>query len=218
MKVSQIMSRPVITVTPDTAIKEAAKQLADHHISAVPVVDANDELVGIVSEADLLPLSLRPDPRSQATPQAATAGSEPATVAEIMTRRVIVLPDDSEVSQAARIMIESDVKRVPIVRGRHVVGIVSRSDLIKVIARRDEDLAAEIVERLQEVGLAASEGVVNVSEGIATIRIPDASHPRSLAESIALMVPGVLEVRFGEPEPTAKRKARAKPGLRRATS
>lgn len=216
MKVSQIMSRPVITVTPDTPIKEAAKQLAEHHISAMPVVDSNDELVGIVSEADLLPLSMRPDPRSQATPQAASAGSEPATVAEIMTRRVVVLPDDSEVSQAARIMIESDVKRVPIVKGRHVVGIVSRSDLIKVIARRDEDLATEISDRLQEVGLGASEGAVTVSEGIATIRIPDASHPRSLAESIALMVPGVLEVRFAEPETTTKSRARVKPSPRRA--
>jgi CBS domain-containing protein len=216
MKVSQIMSRPVVTVTPDTAIKEAAKQLAEHHISALPVVDANDELVGIVSEADLLPLSMRPDPRSQATPQAASAGSEPATVGDIMTRRVVVLPDDSEVSQAARVMIEADVKRVPIVKGRHVIGIVSRSDLIKVIARRDEDLAAEIIERLQEVGLAVSEGVVTVSEGIATIRILESGHPRSLAESIALMVPGVLEVRFTEPEATAGKRAGVKPGPRRA--
>lgn len=139
MKVAEIMSRPVITVTLDTGIKAAARLLVKHSISALPVVDAKGELVGIVSEADLLPIEARPEPRSQATPLLPpTAGSAPETVAEVMTRRVLTVPADCEVSQVARILIGADFRRVPVVEGRRVVGIVSRRDLVKVIATRDE--------------------------------------------------------------------------------
>ncbi len=193
------MSHPVITVTPDTGIKAAARLLVEHGISALPVVDAKGGLVGIVSEADLLPMETRADPRTQATPLAPTAGSTPKTVAEVMTRDVLVVTANSQVSQAARIMLEAGIKRVPVVRGRGVVGILSRRDLIKVIARRDEDIETEIVRRLGKLGLGTVRGAVNVTAGVATIQIDDLGAGRRLAESVALTVPGVLEVRFLTP-------------------
>jgi CBS domain-containing protein len=185
------MSRAVVTVTPGTGIKAAAELLVEHGIAALPVVERG-QLVGIISEADLLPIELRPDPRSQATPLSATAGSAPRTVGEIMTREVIVVTPATEVSQAARIMIEGGIKRLPVMNGRRLVGIVSRRDLVRVIARRDEDIAAEIVRRLGELGTAA--GAVRVSEGVVTI--DDGPAGRRLAETVALTVAGVLEVRF----------------------
>jgi len=112
MKVSEIMSRPVIAVTPETAIKTAAELLVERAISALPVLDSNGRLLGIVSEADLLPIETRPDPRSQATPLPPTAGSAPQTVADVMTRRVVTVTVDTEVSQAARIMISAGAKRL----------------------------------------------------------------------------------------------------------
>ena len=196
VKVTEIMSRPVITVTTATTIKETARLLVTNGISALPVLDAKGGLVGIVSEADLLPTQTRPDPRIQATPLPPTAGSVPQIVADVMTRRVVTVAVDSEVSQAARIMLESDVKRLPVMAGRRVVGIVSRRDLIKVIARRDQDIATEIASRLGELGLATSPGAVDVTAGVATIELEDLGTSRRLAESVALTVPGVLEVRF----------------------
>jgi len=83
------MSRPVVTVTPEATIKEAAQLLIEHGISALPVLDAAGALVGIVSEADLVPLEARPDPRTQATPPAPSAGTMPRVVADVMTRRVL---------------------------------------------------------------------------------------------------------------------------------
>jgi CBS domain-containing protein len=150
-------------VTPDTGIKAAAKLLVEHGISALPVVDSTGRLVGIVSEADLIPVEVRPDPRSQATPLAPTAGSTPRSLADIMTRDVVVVTAHSEVAQAARAMLNSGVKRVPVMRGRRVVGIVSRRDLVKVIARTDDRIEREINSRLAELGLATVGSRVNVA-------------------------------------------------------
>lgn len=190
------MSQPVITVTPETGIKAAAELLVEHGISALPVVDSTGRLVGIVSEADLISIEARPDPRSQATPLAPTAGSTPRNVAEVMTRDVLVVTTQSEVAQAARAMLNGDVKRVPVMSGRRVVGIVSRRDLVKVIARRDVHIEAEINSRLAEVGLSTAESPVTVTSGVVTVPVDYQGAARRLAESVALEVAGVLEVRF----------------------
>jgi CBS-domain-containing membrane protein len=177
-------------------VKEAARLLIQHSISALPVVDASGKLVGIVSEADLLAMETRPDPRTQAMPIPPTAGSSPRLVSDVMTRRVVTILTDSEVSQAARLMIEAEVKRLPVMDGDQLVGIVSRRDLVKVIARRDEDVQAELARRLSDVGLELTDGAVRVNEGIASIALRDSDPSRRLAESVALTVAGVMEVRF----------------------
>lgn len=193
MKVTAVMSAPVITIAPQASIKAAARLLVSCGISALPVTDSKGALVGIVSEADLIPIETRPDPRAQATPIAPTAGSSPRTVADVMTPKVVTVAADCEVSQAARLMIEADVKRLPVMEGEHLVGIVSRRDLVKVIARGDEDLQAEVDRRLKELGTG---GTVIVDGGVATIRLAAGSTSKRLAESVALTVPGILEVRF----------------------
>lgn len=197
MKVTAVMTRPVITIAPEAGVKDAAGLLVAHGISALPVVDGRGTLVGIVSEADLIPMETRPDPRSQATPLAPTAGSAPRTVRDVMTRNVITVQDESEVAHAARVMIEADIKRVPVMQGERLVGILSRRDLVKVIARRDEDLQAELETRLREAGIGLPKGAVSVTGGVAAITTEAQTHTRRLAESVALTVPGVLEVRFG---------------------
>jgi CBS domain-containing protein len=196
MKVGEVMTRPVITVRADTGIKEAARLLVELGISALPVVDRYEVLVGIVSEADLLPLETRPDPRSQATPLAPTAGRSPKTVAEVMTRDVLTVSAGSEISQTARMMLDNGIKSMPVVQGRRVVGIVSRRDLVRIIARRDKDVEDEVGLRLRELGLGIARDAVNVAAGIATIRIDADGSRRGLVESVALTVPGVLEVRL----------------------
>jgi CBS domain-containing protein len=201
MRVTAVMSRPVITVSPDASVKQAARLLVAYGISALPVVDSANELVGIVSEADLIPIETRPDPRQQATPIPPTAGTTPVRVSDVMTRDVITVRTNSEVSQAARIMIEADIKRVPVMQGKKLVGILSRRDLVKVIARRDEDLESDLKRRLEEVGIGLGSGSVTVESGIATIPLDGRDMARRLAESVALSVPGVIEVRFA-PRPS----------------
>ncbi|HSP10334.1 MAG TPA: CBS domain-containing protein [Candidatus Dormibacteraeota bacterium] len=197
MKISSVMTRPVVTIAPQDGVKDAAGLMVANEISALPVVDASGALVGIVSEADLIPMETRPDPRSQATPLAPTAGSGPVHVADVMTRNVITVQSEDEVAHAARVMIESDIKRVPVMKDGRLVGILSRRDLVKVIARPDEELEAELETRLREAGIDLPDGGVTVTGGVASIRMETVSHAGRLAESVALGVPGVLEVRFG---------------------
>jgi CBS domain-containing protein len=204
VKVTEIMSQPVITVTPETSIKSAAQLLVEHGISGLPVVNSKGRLVGIVSEADLISIEARPDPRSQATPLAPTAGSTPRNVAEVMTRDVVVVSAKSEVAQAARTLLNSDVKRVPVMNGRRVVGIVSRRDLVKVIARADEQIEGKINSLLAELGLATTGATVRVTDGVATVSVDYKGAARRLVESAVLQVAGVLEVRFAVSNPSAK--------------
>lgn len=209
MKVTEIMSQPVVTVTPGTGIKTAAELLVEHGISALPVVDSAGQLVGIVSEADLIPIEARPDPRSQATPLGPTAGSTPRSVADVMTRDVAVVTTQSEVAEAAKIMLSRDVKRVPVLSGRRVVGIVSRRDLVKVIARTDARIEAEVNSRLAELGLATASNV-RVTDGVAMVPVDREETVRRLVESAILQVAGVLEVRFVGTAPNVDRDTRSR--------
>jgi CBS domain-containing protein len=198
------MSQPVITVTPETGIKTAAELLVEHGISALPVIDSTGLLVGIVSEADLISIEARPDPRSQATPLAPTAGSTPRSVADVMTRDVVVVSATSEVAEAARTILNRDVKRVPVMSGRRLVGIVSRRDLVKVIALADEQIESNVNSLLAELGLTTAGARVNVTSGVATVQADYEGVARRLVESAVLQVAGVLEVRFAAPDSGAK--------------
>lgn len=199
MKAFEIMSSPVIAVSPEATLKEAARLLVEHDISALPVLDQSGEIVGIVSEADLLELETRPDPRSQMIPLP-PAAAPPQTVSEVMTKDVLVMQDDADVAHVAARMLEGHVKRIPIVRGRRLVGIVSRRDLIKVVARSDRDIQDELEALLARQQLMSPDRV-SVREGVVTIENRGDRGWQRLVEILARTVPGVLEVRF-EQEPS----------------
>ncbi len=99
MRVGEAMTSPAITVRPDTSCKEAAGLLARHRISALPVVDGRGRLVGIVSEADLLPLEAVPDPRALATPVASRREPLPSRVEEVMTREVVSVDEGADLGR-----------------------------------------------------------------------------------------------------------------------
>jgi CBS domain-containing protein len=191
------MSSPVVTVPPDMRLKEVADLLVRHGISAVPVVD-NDELVGIVTEADLLPLELTPDPRAHLLPPADLPGHLPKVAGEAMTREVVALPEDADLAEAGRLMLERRIRSIPVVRGRQVVGIVARRDLLEVLARSDGDIARDL-----EALLAAELGApslyrTTVHDGVVEFTGPIDPTSRTLATLLARGVPGVVGVRFVE--------------------
>lgn len=196
MLIRDVMSRLVVTVTPDTTVKEAAGLLVERGFNALPVVDG-DELVGIVTEADLVPLETRPDPRSHLGPATADLYRiVPYAVAEVMTRGVLTLPPDADAARAAHLMLERHLRSVPITGQGRLVGIVTRRDLLRVLARRDEEIRWELMALLADE-LPDHPVIVEVADGIVTLRFRSWLGPRDrrIAELLANTVPGVLSVR-----------------------
>ena len=125
MRVREVMSSPVLCVPPNAPLKDVARVLVSHGISAVPVVDAG-ELVGILSEADLIPLELAPDPRVHLAPLPEGSQMASQIASEAITWDVTARPEEADVADAGRLMLERRIKSVPVLRARRVVGIVAR--------------------------------------------------------------------------------------------
>jgi CBS domain-containing protein len=152
MRAHQIMTRPVITVTPETTIVEAANTMLQKHVSGLPVIDAAGKLVGIVSEGDFIRRSEIGTQRKHGRflkfilgpGQAATdfIHEHGRKVAEIMTPHLltITITEDTAVDEIVELMEKNNVKRLPVMRGDRIVGIVSRANLLQAVA----SLAREI--------------------------------------------------------------------------
>jgi CBS domain-containing protein/ribosomal protein S27AE len=117
MKAREIMTREVIVIIDDASVEDAARLLARNRISGLPVVNDGGSLVGLVTEHDLI-------------------AKQGRTVADIMTRGVISVSADTEVEQVQHLLTNQRIRRVPVVDGGKVVGVVSRSDLVRQIAMR----------------------------------------------------------------------------------
>jgi CBS-domain-containing membrane protein len=117
MRAHDIMTHTVITIGPDATIHDVARLLSDYHISGAPVVDGDGRMIGLVTEADLI-------------------GKEGATVADIMTTRVMTAQEDTPVERIAQLLTSNRFKRLPVVRGDRLIGVVSRADIVRMMASR----------------------------------------------------------------------------------
>jgi CBS domain-containing protein len=153
MKASEIMATNVVTVGADATVGEVAKLLFDKHISAVPVVGKKGELLGIVSEGDLLRRAeIGSEKRRSWWLQALTSSdtladefvkSHARKVADVMTSKVITAAPGTPISEIATLLEKNGIKRVPIVMAGKVVGIVSRANLIQALASTAKPNAQE---------------------------------------------------------------------------
>jgi CBS domain-containing protein len=116
MQAKDIMTRDIITVNPGMTVRNLAQTLIRNQISGAPVAGKSGKIVGVVSEADIV----------------AKKGKD---VKSIMSKKVISVLEDTEVEEIARLMTDQKIKRVPVMRGDEVVGIVSRADIVSAIAR-----------------------------------------------------------------------------------
>lgn len=168
MKAKDVMTTKVVAVVPDMPVSAIASLLLDRHISAVPVIDRERRILGIVSEGDLIRRGKTAERRSW---WLATYGDAKALAREfvkthglyakdVMTRNVVTVTEDTPVSTIAELLEQKGIKRVPVVRDGRLVGIVSRADLLRGLATRglkprtpeaqdDETIQAQLLEVLE---------------------------------------------------------------------
>lgn len=202
--VADVMTRAVITANRKDSFKDLVRIMQDHRVGALPVVDAVGRVMGVVSQADLLPKeefrNSDPDRYTQLRRLSDLAKAGSVTAEELMTSPALTVRAGATLAQAARTMARSRVKRLPVVdaAGR-LEGVVSRADLLKVFLRDDEAIAEEIRQEVVAYLLPAPASAVwvEVREGVVLLsgRVRDRALV-PVAARLARAVEGVVDVRF----------------------
>jgi CBS domain-containing protein len=188
MLVRDVMTSPAVTVGTDASIKDGLKLLDRYHVTALPVTDREGRLVGVVSEADLLRDAVRPDTRTHLISRDPVT-DHPERIADVMSTLSMTVPAAGDLSEAIDLMTTTAVKSLPVVEAGRVVGVVSRSDIVHLLARSDHHIAGEVDELLRSAGMDCE---VLVQDGVVAVDGP--AGQRRVIEVIAGSVPGVISV------------------------
>jgi CBS domain-containing protein len=205
MNVRDVMTRDVVTVRPEWSLKSVAAILAARGISGAPVVARDGEVIGVVSEGDILfkerGPSERRDLRWRFLDARRTQGKlklDASTAGEAMTAPAKTIASWRSISSAAAQMLEEGVNRLPVVDDGLLVGIVTRADLVRAFARSDGEIAGDIrggVLRRTLLLAAPDEVTVAVDSGKVTLRgSVDSRADAELLSRLARKVPGVVDV------------------------
>jgi CBS domain-containing protein len=203
MRVAELMTTDVVTVTPETPLRDAAAVLAERKISGLPVVDAEGRVVGVLSEADivakaggttrehrLLGWLLEPD-LDLADKIAAR------TVSDAMSAPPITIDAQRRVHEAAKLMAAEGINRLPVVDGERLVGIITRADVVRAFARSDDEIAAEITDEILRRTLWLEPGSVTVKVENGVVTLDGEVESEADAELLPVFVsrvPGVVSV------------------------
>jgi CBS domain-containing protein len=221
MKVHDLMSTDLEVVRPDTSYKQVVERMLARNVSGLPVVDDQGVLVGIVTEADAIRKQAWGDGerhrhRALDFVDRLLSGKHPTslqrvqglTAGDIMSQPVVTASPDDDLRQAARTMLVHSVKRLPVVSEGHLVGLMSRADLMRYFDRPDAGIAADVDRTLasplsapedHRINSAVRDGVVTLT---GTVRYPSDAR---VATAVLWRIAGVVDVhdelvaREGEP-------------------
>ncbi|MEV5787911.1 CBS domain-containing protein [Streptomyces sp. NPDC052287] len=202
--VSDVMTHTVASIGRRANFKEIVELMEQWNVSALPVLEGEGRVIGVVSEADLLPKEefrdRDPDRFTQLQRLSDLAKAGAVTAEELMTAPAVTVRANATLAQAARIMAHAKVKRLPVVDDVGLLkGVVSRGDLLKVFLRDDEEIAEEVRREVVSYLFRAplSPVRVNVHDGIVTLagRVRDTSLV-PVAARLVRAVEGVVDVEF----------------------
>lgn len=192
MLVREVMTENPAGVEPSTTIKSALRLLADRRVTALPVVGPNRKVCGVVSEADLIRDLL---PRDRRTHEIAPADTRtPARlVGDVMSAHPVTVHGDTDLVDAVELLTSTTVKSLPVVdREGSLEGMLSRSDIVRLLARADEDVEREVDDLLRSTGLDG--WFVQIVDGNADLVGPEGTRDALVARLLAETVPGVIGV------------------------
>lgn len=197
MLVREIMTSPALSVAEDSLIEEAVGLMATRRLTSLPVVNAADDIVGILSEMDILRCAVPHDARASLKPMQDDEPPAPVRVHEIMTHNPRTTCEGRDVADLVHIFTSTSIKSIPVVRGHKLVGVVSRSDVIRALWRSDEELLTELRAVFAECG--QTQWDVTVEHAIVTIAGEGTARQRDSAAALARSVMGVRRVRLADP-------------------
>ena len=205
MRVQELMTTPALSIGPEASLKEVARIFVEKGITGLPVCDARHHVVGVVSAGDILykehdPLDKgrRRRPRWPRGRDAAAIKSKALVVREAMTSPPVTISPWSSASDAARLMAEHGVNRLPVVKGDTLVGIVTRSDLVRAFIRSDEEIMRELREEVLEQTMWLDRDSVQVDVKRGVVSLAGTLQTRSnvtLLEGLAARIPGVVALK-----------------------
>jgi CBS domain-containing protein len=204
MKIKELMTDDVVAIPPETPLKHVAAILSVNHISGAPVCDRNGDILGVISEADILRKEEgvsadvgRPLRWLLRRLDGEIAKVSARTAAEAMTSPAVTIRATDSAASAARVMIERGINRLPVVSNGRLVGIITRADLVRAFHRSDETIAEEIRNDVlaHALWLAPEALDVSVHDGVATVAgVVETEADAEVAERLIRRIPGVLEV------------------------
>jgi CBS-domain-containing membrane protein len=188
--VADVMTTSVVTVEPQTDFKTCVRKMSAHQVSALPVVDYDRRLVGVVSESDLLAKERERDLGPTLWNRVSgDVQAEGRTAAEVMTSPAICVSPTASIPEAARLMYREAVKRLPVVNeAGFLVGIVSRADLLKTFTRSDESIWRDIVDNVVKGALMIDPKSVKVEVVNGLVRLSGKLESKSLCRMLVRMV------------------------------
>jgi CBS domain-containing protein len=192
MLVRDVMTCPAVTVTEGTTIRDAARVLDTHAVTAVPVVDRIGAVVGVLSEADVIREMLLPDPRVHVETPPTVAPPCAGRVDEVMTKMPVVVGPAEDLSVAVDLMTSTTVKSLPVLEHGRLLGMLSRRDVLRALARTDETIETEVNALLRADG---TDWWATAADGVVEVAGPRSEPERRVAEVLAGSVTGVVEVR-----------------------
>jgi CBS domain-containing protein len=201
------MTEKVLTIGPEAPIKDVARILVENRISGLPVCDIEGRVLGVISEGDILYKEHDPREGRLGGPLAWIVDGTPRyegyvkagalTAGKAMTAPAITVPPYESVSEAARIMCERRVNRLPVVKDERLVGIITRADLVRAFTRGDEEIEREIredvIERTMWIDTGKVEAVVQRGHAVLTGGLRTRSDVELLGRLVG-RVPGVVSV------------------------
>jgi CBS-domain-containing membrane protein len=199
-QVRDVMTVEVAAVAPEASYREVVNMITGHRVGGVPVIDDAGRVLGVVSEVDVLhklEMAETPERRRLFTGRR-HAKAKADTARDLMTAPAVTATPYDPVVSAAKLMDRERVKRLPVVDdGGHLVGIVTRGDLLKVHLRPDADIRRDVVDRVLRGVLAVEEGIVRVSVDDGVVRLVGQLDRRTaveLAAHLTARVDGVVRV------------------------
>jgi CBS domain-containing protein len=181
MRISEVMTHEVVAVPPAASLKDAARLLAAHGISGLPVVEGR-AVLGVISETDIVECE---------------TGDLHRLVVDAMSSPAVTVDSDWAVADAAKVMLAKGVNRLPVLERGKLVGIVTRADLVRAFVRSDEEIAMEIRDDVlvRQLWIDPEKVCVAVDDGAVTLSgVVDRHAEISVLAGLVRRVPGVVGV------------------------